>query len=105
MEISDWQNLPRAVVNFVQLMSPVQQSSEAVLKLFCISFEAVRASCVSAVVPSTSGSAGSLRPLPRRLAKGCHIWFRANTVSLSGQKQKKSGDRIHCYQILRQTMK
>jgi len=44
--MSDWQKLPRAVESFVQLMSLVQQSFEAVLKLFCINFEVVYASCV-----------------------------------------------------------
>lgn len=77
-------------MNFVHLMSPVQQSFEAVLKLFCISFEAVYVSCVLDVVATTRGSAGTpsypYLEGPHQLAKGCCLWFRANTLGLRGQK-------------------
>lgn len=66
-------------MNFVQLMSPVK-----VLELFCIFFEAVYASCVLAVVPSTSSSAGT----PHTLTWKGHISWQKVVVFDSEQ--------IHC---------
>lgn len=71
LELSDGEKLPRAAMNFEQLMSPVQKSFEAV-----ICFEAGYASCVLAVVPSTNGSTGAPCPFTW---KGYICWHKVVT--------------------------